>query len=363
MNSGYKPALVFSPGEILSRELEARGWTQRDLAEIVDRPYQAISEIVNGSKQITPDTARELARAFGTSIDFWINLETNYRMYLAERDEKEQLIVRRSKLYSIAPVREMLKRSWVRKTDALDELEREICEFLGISSTDEALPAMASLRHSVDRGSDAIALNAWVKRVEHVTTEQGVGHYDNEALVQAIPGILSLATDERKVSHIPARLQELGIKFVIVPHLPKTYLDGAAIISSEHPIISLTLRYDRIDSFWFTLMHEIAHLVLGHQGVYLDNTEEGHGSAAEKDESEANLCAKAYLVDEERLAEFIQQVNPRFSRTSIEVFSKQNNRHAGIVLGRLQHEGVVGYQYLRSLLVKVSPYLSEWIVR
>lgn len=82
------PARVAPPGEVIVRELEARGWTRRDLAVIMGRPYQAINEIVNSSKQITPDTARELAKAFSTSMDFWMNLEANFRLFMAEQDEK-----------------------------------------------------------------------------------------------------------------------------------------------------------------------------------------------------------------------------------------------------------------------------------
>ncbi|WP_337885589.1 HigA family addiction module antitoxin [Fischerella thermalis] len=64
--------------KILSRELEARGWTQKDLAEIMGRPVQTINEIIRGSKQITPETAIELSQALGTSPEFWTNLEAKY---------------------------------------------------------------------------------------------------------------------------------------------------------------------------------------------------------------------------------------------------------------------------------------------
>lgn len=77
MNFNLRPAQPVSPGEILSAELEARGWTQKDIAEITGRPHQAINEIVKGSKQITPDTAIELSQALGTSSEFWLNLESN----------------------------------------------------------------------------------------------------------------------------------------------------------------------------------------------------------------------------------------------------------------------------------------------
>jgi addiction module HigA family antidote len=80
------PARVTPPGRILIREIEARGWTQKDLAEIMGRPPQAINEIIKGTKQITPETAIELSAAFGTSAQFWTNLESNYRLHLAQKE-------------------------------------------------------------------------------------------------------------------------------------------------------------------------------------------------------------------------------------------------------------------------------------
>lgn len=94
MSRNPAPARVTIPGSILSRELEARGWTQKDLAEIMSRPAQTINEIIRGTKQITPETAIELSQALGTSAEFWTNLEAKYRLHLASKDKKEQDISR-----------------------------------------------------------------------------------------------------------------------------------------------------------------------------------------------------------------------------------------------------------------------------
>ncbi len=82
MTEKLRPFRPIPPGEILKDELEARGWTQSDLAEILGRPIQAINEIVSGKKAIVPATAVELPRAFGTSAEFWLNLESAYRLDL-----------------------------------------------------------------------------------------------------------------------------------------------------------------------------------------------------------------------------------------------------------------------------------------
>ena len=360
MNTIGKPARVVSPGQILTQELEARDWTQRDLAAIMGRPYQAVNEIINGNKQITPDTARELAYAFGTSIDFWMALEANYRLHLAEQNEKEQEIQKRSQLYSAAPIREMIKRGWIKGSDNVATLERQLLSFFRVSTLSDAMSKSASFRVSQNREVEIASQLAWVQRVENLAEDQEIGNFSVDRLRKAIPSILDLSSDLDSLSHVPEKLMELGVHFVLLPHLPKTYLDGVAISTNKNPIIGLTLRHDRVDSFWFTLMHELAHIVSGHRGVILDDTEQRIGSANQSEEQQANQLAMEWLVDQKALQDFIDEVKPYFSKSAIEEFSTQLHRHPGIVLGQLQNQKVVEYKHLRALLVKIRPYLEKW---
>jgi len=143
-----------------------------------------------------------------------------------------------------------------------------------------------------------------------------------------------------------------------VPHLPHTYLDGAAFTFEEHPVVALTLRYDRIDSFWFTLLHELAHIVAGHEGLYLDNLDERDGNDVE---TEANQLAQDWLIDRPAFTEFVAAAQPYFSRAKIITFAQGMGRHHGIVLGRLHYEGLVPYKNLRTLSLSVKPRLENWI--
>jgi HTH-type transcriptional regulator/antitoxin HigA len=88
MSNTLTPARAISPGRILQRELDARGWTQKDLALITNLSSQAIDEIITGTKQITPETARELSAALGTTAEFWTDLEVNYRLNLAKNVDR-----------------------------------------------------------------------------------------------------------------------------------------------------------------------------------------------------------------------------------------------------------------------------------
>ena len=130
------PAEVFAPGELIREELEARGWTQVDLAEILGRPVRLVNELVAGKKQITPDTAKGLAEAFqGTDPVFWMNLDSAYR--LSKAKPVNASVRRRSNLYSLFPVREMIKRGWIEASDNLDVLEFRVRSFFEIGSLEE----------------------------------------------------------------------------------------------------------------------------------------------------------------------------------------------------------------------------------
>jgi len=90
----FTPAEAFAPGEYIREELQARGWTQSDLAKIIGRPLQAVNEIVNGKKSITAETAKEIGLAFGTGPELWLNLENAFR--LATTPEPDVRIARRA---------------------------------------------------------------------------------------------------------------------------------------------------------------------------------------------------------------------------------------------------------------------------
>ncbi|CCQ58602.1 MULTISPECIES: HigA family addiction module antitoxin [Crocosphaera] len=358
MGNNLKAARVSQPGRILKRELEARGWTQKDLANIMNRPPQVINEIIKGTKQITPETAIELSKAFGTSAKFWQNLEANYQLFLAKKQESDSDIQRRSRLYTIAPVTELIKCQWIKPTDSLDKLEQEICDFLGIKNTLQEPVLGANFRHNHQLNPEYTSLIAWKRRVEFLAKQYQVADFNLEQFKLEITRILSCAEEEEMITRIPKILEELGVYFIIVPHLNKTYLDGATFPINDNPVIALTLRYNRIDSFWFTLMHEIGHIVAEHEGIYLDNLTDLEDN---KEEVEANTLAKNWLITPDTFSNFVQENQPKFSGKVISDFAKTQKRHPGIILGRLQYEKLVDYKNLRKYLVKVSPYLSNWI--
>jgi HTH-type transcriptional regulator/antitoxin HigA len=163
------------------------------------------------------------------------------------------------------------------------------------------------------------------------------------------------------VVRVPEFLMGLGVRFVIVPHLSKTFLDGAALHLDDdmsRPVIALTLRYNRIDNFWFTLMHEIAHIVLEHEGLILDNLDDGD---VDEKEREANEMARDWLLAPSDYDRFIEETGSSFSDAKIKNFAMKVMIHPGIIVGRLRKEEKVLYTKFGTHLVQIKNNLQDWI--
>ncbi len=354
------PAQLRPPGAILKRELATRGWTQKDLAQILGRPPQVITEIIRGTKQITPDTALELGAAFGNAPSLWSNLETEYRLHLARtRHASGSSIERRAKIFQRLPIAELVRRGWINGSSNVDELERQVCSFLDVESIDEDRPALVSYRRSTDADDVIAAQHAWVRRIEIVAGKQRLkATFSVDKLRAGLGSVRALAHAEEDVAKVPALLNSLGIRFVVVTHLPRTKVDGAAAYGSDGPIVAVSLRYNRIDWFWFTLMHELAHLALSHKNGHLDIFEAE--PAADDDEREANQYAGEALLRRAAVDAFLRTHRRSLSKEAIEGFAKSEKLHPGIVVGRLHFERILPFSHHRSYLVKVAHYLEPW---
>lgn len=362
------PYQAIPPGETLLEEIEARGWTQADFAEITGRPVQAINEIVTGKKAITPQTAITFGKALGTSAEYWLNLESLYRLTLAQHSQTgDDLIARRSQIYSLAPIKELLKREWISVKDPsnIDELERAVCDFFEIPSPDVEPQYQAAARRSSRDQDMNIAHRAWFFRVKHVARKEAAEHYSKRKLEQSLQTIRELCRTEQATSRVKKTLANVGIRFVIVEHLPHTKIDGGSVwLDEQKPVVALSLRYDRLDCFWHTLFHEIAHILNedSRVGAPIVDEEIVGGSDASREnqsqiEARADRQAADWLIPRAVLAKFIGNNRPYYSTSAIAIFAVAVGVHPAIVVGQLQFLDEVPWTHFRSLLVKVKPFV------
>jgi HTH-type transcriptional regulator / antitoxin HigA len=357
---------VFPPGEYIREELEARGWTQTDLAKILGWWPKDVSRLITGKQPITLEAAKCLAEAFGTSAQLWMNLETSYQ--LSKRTTgADPGVAKRAKIYSKVPVSEMQKRGWIESTENADVLEAQVLEFYGIPDIDHPIVLECAARMP-EHGRELNQFQlAWLKRAQQIGPAAPVmGQFSPASLDVALSALAPLRTNAEDVRRIPEVLACSGIRLVIVETLPHTNIDGACFwLNPDAPVIVLSFRYDRIDWFWHTLVHELKHVSNrdGQDSAIIDMQLVGEDAKpyvedkpqAEKD---ADLFAIGYLVDQKQLDNFIARVHPLYSHMKILSFADRIGVHPGIVVGQLHFRKKISYAHSRKMLVKARAMLS-----
>ena len=350
-------AEAFPPGEILKDELDARGWTQDVLAEITSIPAPVISNVINGKRAISVDIASSLGAAFGTTAQFWMNLETSYQLWMETKaDEK---ISRRARLYASVPVNELIKRGWIEASKSIDVLEDRILRFLDRASLDEPSRLVYSAKRSTEKATPAQV--AWVHRAKHLASGVGAAKFSRESFAVALKKLRELRKNAEDIRDVARILADGGVRLILIEGLPKGKIDGATFWLDEHsPVVVLSIRYDRLDYFWFALMHELGHVANrdGLEGVpILDVNLVGDDQTAFDDKSEvekrADQFAEGFLVEKVEIEKFIRRFSPLYSKQKIKNFSARIGVHPAIVLGQLQYRKEVDWTHSREMLVKV----------
>jgi HTH-type transcriptional regulator / antitoxin HigA len=357
------PAEVFPPGEFIREELDARGWTQGDLAQIMDRPLRLINELVAGKKQVTPETARGLSRAFGDGDPlYWMNLDAAYRLRQLEPDE-DVSVDRRAKLYSKFPVRELMKRKWIEPSKNLDVVEHRLCRFFRIKNVDER-PVFAHAAKAVQYDERTALQWAWLFRAKELAEGTHSSPYSERKLRESLAKLRTLLVAPEEIRQVSRILAEVGVRFVVVEFLPGAKIDGAAFWLNDTPVIALSIRFDRLDNFWFVLRHEIEH-VLNRDGdglvtIDVELTEQlQRKNALPPEEIKANTAAAEFLIPKSELDSFITRVRPIYSEQRILLFAKRIGVHPGLVVGQLQFRDEVPYTHFHKHLMKIREIVTQ----
>ena len=367
MASENVPAEVFPPGDFIREELEERNWTQEDLAAILGRPLRTVNEVISGKRGITPETATGLAAAFGTSPQLWLNLESAYQLWRAEkRIRNTDIVAKRALVYSKAPINEMIRRHWIEGTKNIDVLEQRLLDFFKIADLDEQ-PQFAghAARKSTSYEVTTPAQLAWLFRARQLAPAVHAGHFSPGNIRPLIDSLRSLAGTQEDVRRVPRVMSDYGVRLLVVEPLKGTKIDGVAFwLDSKSPVVVISMRYDRIDYFWYTLAHELGHIRSG-DGQQDDlHIDKGFGSdpggrkkpAAEE---RADRFAANALIPQDKLDDFIIRVGPLYTPMKLRGFAARMKIHPGIVIGQLQYRGELSFSQYRNSLSPVRRILTE----
>lgn len=350
------PAEAFPPGDYLREELAERGWAEGEFAEIIGRPVQAVSEILNGKKDITPETAVAIGAALGTSAELWVNLQAAYRLHQARSKgaTKVRPVERRARLRQLVPVRELQKRKWLPDTNDLDVLEEAVLDLLGMPNVEDEPRLAAAARRRNPGAAFTPEQTAWIARVQRLGARKETAAYDDGALAGLAARLVRQLEGPHELRKLEGWLAECGVALVIELPLRNSKIDGMASLVGGKPVIGLSTRGDRMDGFVFTLLHEIAHLTLDHlhdDDVTIDEELDPNGGSER--ERAANRAAAEWIFPDPP----VLPPGTITQKVLVEV-ARAHQVHVSFLIGRLQNQGLLEWKDFRNAIPKVRPYVE-----
>lgn len=358
----FAPDWVSPPGDTILDLLEERDWTQQQLADRLGYSLKHVNQLIKGKVPLTDEAAARLQNVLGASVGFWLSREAQYRERLAVLDAAERQAAMVPWLERF-PVKDMMDLDVLPKqvvnAKSKPRLVGELLSFFGVASPDQWASQYERMelafRRSREDQADVGAITAWLRMGERQAEKLDGPAYDEKRFFEAlkeIRGLTCLGPHEFE-PRMRRLLHEAGVAFVMVPALPRTHVSGVARwLNAHRPMIQLSLYGKQNDRFWFSFFHEAAHILLHSKqkkAVFLDDPS-GAASTSEE-EKEANAWARNALIapgDAARLAAL-----PKTKAAVVE-FAGTVGVHPGIVVGRMQHDGLLDVRWLNQLKVSFT---------
>lgn len=344
------------PGTFIKEELEARGWSQRDLAFILGQTEQQLSPLLSGKRAISADMAKILGSAFDVDPQFFANLQSQYDISRAK--EPDPSVRTRAALQARFPIRDMIRRGWIKDAEG-SLLEMQVNDFFEMANDNHQLPAFAAKR--TDYSTTTSIQWAWVYRVRQLARTVRVPAFSADELKAKLQQLRFLMIHPEAVGEALTILRDCGVVVVVVESLPGAKIDGVCTWLDEHtPVIGLSTLHDRLDNFWFVLRHEIEHVLNGdgkNTIGMIDSLAEGD-DVQDACEIVANREAANFCVPTEMLNSFYARKFPYISEKDVIGFASRIGVHPAIVVGQLQKK-MGRYDYLRKYQVPVRKYLLD----
>lgn len=320
------------PIEAIKFRMDQQGLIKKDLIPFIGSAPK-VTEVLNGKRNLSINMIRKLSKGLGISADVLIKEPNQQQAVSSEVD------------WNSFPLAEMRKNGYFPDfKGSLKELKEYAAEQLNLflSSVsngfdlERALLRSSAHLRSNDKEIDSYALWAWQVRVLQKAKDDTlkVSYQKGTVDTDWMKKLAEMSWSSRGPELAKEYLNGHGIHLIVEPHLPKTYLDGAVCTSCNgNPIVALTLRYDKLDNFWFSLMHELAHLAL-----HVDETEtwflddlDAHG--ADEKEQEADALAKECFIP-------LESWNPKrhIDHISVRELANKLNISPCIIAGRVRYE-------------------------
>ena len=361
-----------TPGQLILSLMAQRGWNKRTFAVILGVSEATVTRITGDKQGVDARLSIVLEELFAEPAERFLSLQKELDLAQARIiTQPDPSRATRALLFGDLPIGEMIERGWIKAENIRDtaNVERELMRFFGVNRLEDIEISPHAAKKTSPGSAPSPAQIAWLYRVRSIAENMVVPKYYPEQLRAALPKLkeLMIAPEEaRKVSRL---LIECGVRLVFVETLSSAKIDGVCSwLDNFSPVIGLSVRYDRVDNFWFVLRHEIEHILQGHGREFaildteLEGDKAGTDTSIPEEERIANQAATDFCVPGKQMDAFVARKAPLFSEADLRGFARILRVHPGIVAGQLQHK-TGRYHIFRSHLVKIrSSALSSAMV-
>jgi len=354
----YFPQSVSHPGETLEEKLQEMGMGPKEFGIRTGKPEKTIFAIINGESNITADMAVLFESVTKIPAHFWLNSQRHYDEFVArqKRNEMITLAVVWAKQF---PLTDMIKKNWLPICKSVEEKTMALLSFFGISTPEawenyyinQELKVAFSI--SLAHTKEPYAISAWLRKGEMQAAELPTNAYSDNGFKDLLPELKTLMANQPNdfLIQLQSICLKAGVKVVYTPCLPKAPINGATRWINDTPVIQLSGRYKRNDNFWFAFFHEAGHILLhGKKDIFLENIE--YADKKDEKEQQADNFAIKWTLSEAEEKELL--ASGLFDDNSIRMFARKFNTHPAIIIGRLQHKGLISYTGGRELVVPID---------
>ena len=342
----YNDIMAFHPGYYVAEIVEDMGVTQAEFAIRMGTTSKTLSQLVNGQINISNDLAQKLSTMLGTSIEFWLNLQTVF-------DEKTIEICKAKTINEQVEVMEVIDYAYfvnvvnLPAAKTIREKIENLCGFfkiadLRILKQDDFLVNFRSGITTVEE-KNIINSRAWLQTALNMASEIKTGCFDAEKLKGYVPEIrkMTIQNPEVFLPRLREIFSECGVAFVLLPYLKNSGINGAVKwISQDRVVLAMNDRRLNADTFWFSLFHEIKHVLQQKtKTVFVSSNKQEMKAIDDKLEVEADCFAQNILIPAKEYRQFAP--SKYTSDAEIIAFARRISIHPGVVAGRLQHDGII----------------------
>lgn len=337
----HKDNIAFHPGYYIKELVETSGLTQEDFAKRLDTTPKNLSLLVRGEQNLSVDMAMKLSRMTGTSVNYWMNLQNAYDSLIAEFKSEEEMEKERE-------IFEYFDYKYFRDNYGLPNLARkkneqirQVREFLNVATLSVFMKKdMAVSFRSAEKElalGNIIKANVMVQIATNKALKTIAPKFNKKEFENAVKYALTLTKNHKEFYPLLREaFLKTGVIFIILPNIPGSKINGATKKIGDNIMLMVNDRRLNADSFWFTLFHEIGHIMNGDYGISFEK------EAGEQEEA-ADKYAEDNLIPPGKYQDFLKKEKGKVNLQAIMMFAEQIDRDPGIVLGRLQKDEIIRF--------------------